>query len=239
MTIGVDQPRDRLPVLLADALVAVRAHLSPLRERELAPLARAQGRILAADVVADVDLPPWDSSAVDGFAARAADLIPGQVVKLRLAGEALAGHLFEGIVDEGQAVRILTGAQLPRGADVVLMQETCEFDAGSVAVCSDGRSKTHWRRRGEDVRVGSVVLPAGRRLRAQDVALAGAVGCRELTVHKQLHVGVFSTGDELCEPGGARASGQIWDANRCLVRALIEQWAAWLSIAGYCATSLV
>jgi molybdopterin molybdotransferase len=209
-------------MLLANALAAVAAQLSPSTEQEVVPLARACGRILAADLVASLDVPPWDSSAVDGFALKAADLVPGQVVNLRMVGDALAGHPFEGFVEAGQAVRILTGAQLPRGADMVLMQETCAVNAGTVAARGDGHSKTHWRRQGEDIRAGSSLLPAGRRLRAQDVALAGVVGCRELIVRKPLRVGLFSTGDEVCEPGTARGRGQIWDANRCLLRALLE-----------------
>jgi len=210
------------PVLLADALAAVRAQLSPPREHEIVPLAAAAGRILAGNLLAEADLPPWDSSAVDGFAIRAADL-QGEAATLRLTGEALAGHPFPECVEAGQAVRILTGARLPRGADLVVMQETCSVDGDTVRVPGGRGGKSNWRRRGEDVRAGAAILPAGHRLRAQDLALAGAVGYRTLTVYRQLRVGLLSTGDELCEPGAAREDGQVWDTNRGLLRALLER----------------
>jgi molybdopterin molybdotransferase len=148
MTIVTAQPGDMRPVLLADALVAVRAQLAPSHEPELVPLARACGRILASDVAAVADLPPWDSSAVDGFALKAADLTPGELVTFRVVGEALAGHPFDGPAQTGQAVRILTGAQLPQGADLVVMQENCLIDGDAVKVRADGCSKSNWRHRG-------------------------------------------------------------------------------------------
>src|SRR5262245_40766912 len=210
MPSGISQPRDMHPVLLADALAAVRAQLSPAAEHEVVSLAVATRRILAGNLLAKADLPPWNSSAVDGFAARAADLQPGEPATLRLAGEALAGHPFAGCVEAGQAVRILTGARLPRGADLIVMQEICVVDGGTVKLPSDPGSKGNWRRRGEDVRAGTTILPAGHRLRAQDLALAGAVGYRTLAVYRQLRVGVLSTGNELCEPGAEREDGQVW-----------------------------
>jgi molybdopterin molybdotransferase len=223
MLSGISEPRDMLPVLLADALPAVRAQLSPVREREVVPLAAATRRILAGNLLAEMDLPAWNSSAVDGFAVRAADVQPEQVVTLRLAGEALAGHPFAGSVEAGQAARILTGAQLPSGADLVVMQETCIVDGETVRVPGGSGRNSNWRRRGEDVRAGMAILPAGHRLRPQDLALAGAVGYRTLAVFRQLRVGLLSTGDELCELGAEREDGQVWDTNRSLLRALLER----------------
>ncbi len=209
-------------IRLADAVAAIRAHLCPIRDTELVDLSRARGRVLAEDLIARVSLPHWDSAAVDGFALRASDLVPARLNKLTLVGEAAAGHPFGGIIGPRQAVRILTGAPLPMGADLVVMQEACRVDGSCLLVRGDTAGKTHWRVRGEDIDLGSRAIVVGRRLRAQDVALAGALGCKKLQVRRKARVGLFSTGDELCEPGEALANGQIWDANRCILRGLLE-----------------
>jgi molybdopterin molybdotransferase len=209
-------------IRLADAVAAIRAHLCPIRDTELVDLSQARGRVLAEDLIARVSLPHWDSAAVDGFALRASDLVPARLNKLTLVGEAAAGHPFGGIIGPRQAVRILTGAPLPMGADLVVMQEACRVDGSCLLVRGDTAGKTHWRVRGEDIDLGSRAIVVGRRLRAQDVALAGALGCKKLQVRRKARVGLFSTGDELCEPGEALANGQIWDANRCILRGLLE-----------------
>ena len=171
---------------LAEAHDAVRAQLSPVLEQQAVTLARAHGRVLAADLIANVDLPPYDNSAVDGYAVRSVDLVPDRAVTLRLAGEAAAGHPFEGVIQAGETVRILTGAPLPQGADLVVMQEVCFTQGDTVGVRAHAQTKRHWRRRGEDVSTGSRILLSGHRLRSQDLALAGALGCKELIVRRQL-----------------------------------------------------
>jgi molybdopterin molybdotransferase len=215
-----DRP-DPPPVLLSEALVAIGSQLSGRRDQEAVPLSHATGRILGADLVSNVDLPHRNSSAVDGFAVRAADLAPGGFARLSLIGEAAAGHPFHGIIGQGQAVRVFTGASIPQGADLVVMQESCSADGGGVEVRWDGRGRTHIRPRGEGISSGAKVIGAGRRLGTCDVALAGALGCTELSVYKRLRVGGFSTGDELREPGEPLGDGQVWDANRCLLRGLL------------------
>lgn len=209
------------PMRLADALKLVRPQLVPVRERESVELHDAHGRVLALGLVAPIDLPPDDCSAMDGFAVRTTDLVPDAIASLRVIGEAAAGHPFDGIVAPGQAVRILTGATLPRGADRVVEQELCIREGNNLHLRGNPHSKDHRRRRGKDVRIGAELFPAGHRLRAQDAALAGALGLRQLTVFRRLRVGLFSTGDELCEPGHARRDGQIWDANRLLLPGLL------------------
>jgi len=216
-----DYERPSRPVRIAEALQLVRPQLVPVRERESIELRQVRGRVLAAGLIAPVDLPPHNSAAMDGFAIRSAELVPGAITRLKVIGQAVAGHPFDGRVAQGEAVRVLTGAPLPDGTDRVVEQELCVREGSVVQLRGGGHGKDNWRRRGEDVRAGAVVLPAGHRLRAQDVALAGALGLRELTVFRRLRVGLFSTGDELCEPGQIRQSGQIWDANRLLLPGLL------------------
>jgi molybdopterin molybdotransferase len=208
---------------LAEALAAIRSQLSHITKQETVPLPEARGRILAEDLVAGVDLPVCNSSAVDGYALRSSGLSDEGAGCFRLVGEAAAGHPFLGIVGDGEAVRILTGAPLPAGADTIVMQERCRIGERGLEVRNHPKGKTNWRERGEDVRIHALALSAGRRLRAADLALAAALGRKDLSVFRRLRIGLFSTGDELCEPGEHRGHGQIWDANRSLLRGLLEQ----------------
>jgi molybdopterin molybdotransferase len=209
------------PVVLADALERVRAQIPVIREREDVALRDAHGRILAAAVEAPVDLPLYDSSAMDGFAVRSEDLTRGAVPSLRIIGQAAAGHPFNGSISHGEAVRILTGSRLPTGADRVVEQERCMISGGHVYVRSTPAAKDNWRRRGEDIRMGSSVFSMGHRLRGQDVAMVGALGITHVTAFRRLRIGLFSTGDELREPGQALQSGHVWDANRLLLPSLL------------------
>ncbi len=208
---------------LDEALQAMRAALSSNLETEVVPSGGTVARVLARDLVSDVDLPPFDASAVDGFAVRAQDLPQGVAAALRLTGSATAGHPFEGVLKAGQSVRILTGAPLPEGSDMVVMQEYCRANASVVAIDANRTNKPNWRRRGEDVAAGAVLLEKGRRLTTTDVTLASALGRATLAVFKQLKVALFSTGDEVREPGEELREGQIWDANRSLLSAMLSR----------------
>jgi molybdopterin molybdotransferase len=222
MTRFAGMPDDGDAMLLADAVALIRRQLSPVRDNETVNLHQVRGRVLADDLVTTIDLPPHDTSAMDGFAVRSADIATGKTTSLRLVGDAAAGHPFDGAVGEKEAVRILTGAAVPQGADRVVELERSVIIGGSVHAQADVLAANNIRRRGEDVASGTRVFRAGHRLRAQDVALAGALGQSTLRVRKPLRIGLFSTGDELCEPGTQPGPGQIWDFNRLILPGLLE-----------------
>jgi molybdopterin molybdotransferase len=216
-----------------EALALLDARLVAVTEPETVELRAALGRILADDLAATRDVPPHDNSAVDGYAVYFDDLAAEADTVLPLApGRATAGHPLGADQPRGTAVRIFTGAPMPAGAagegpDTVMMQEDCEElgagDARRVRIPPGIRRGSNRRKRGEDVRAGSIVLKRGQRLRPQDIGLAASIGCTALEVRRPLRVAVFSTGDEIREPGSALPPGCVYDANRFTLAALLAQ----------------
>jgi molybdopterin molybdotransferase len=209
---------------LAQALSTLETRIEPVVGSESVDLRVACRRILAEDVTAPRDLPPADNAAVDGYAVRARDL--EAAAALIVVGRAAAGHPFSGVVGRGQTVRIFTGAPMPDGCDTVVMQEDAAVDGGSVVVPATVPAGANRRRAGEDLAAGQLALERGRRLEPHDVALAAALGRRQLVVYRPLRVAVFSTGDELHEPGDDLPPGGIYDANRHALTALLERLGA-------------
>ena len=189
-------------------------------------LRAARGRVTAADIKAPVDLPPFDNSAVDGYAVRHADLTPEADTRLAIAGRLTAGRRPDIALKPAQAIRIFTGAAMPAGADTVFMQEDVRVEGDRVIVPSGLKLGANRRLAGEDVAKGAVVLPAGTVLEAQHVALAAALGLTEIEVRRRLKVAIFSTGDEVVEPGTPRGGAAIYDANRYLLAGLLERLGA-------------
>ncbi|HEY5216116.1 MAG TPA: molybdopterin molybdotransferase MoeA, partial [Pseudolabrys sp.] len=204
-------------LLLADMERLIGERISPVAEIERVSLRDARGRVTAVDVTAPVDLPPFDNSAVDGYAVRHADLNAGGDTTLVVAGRLTAGRQADMTLKPGQAIRIFTGAPMPAGADTVFMQEDVRLAGEQVIVPSGLDLGANRRFAGEDVPAGRVVLPAGTLLEAQHIALSAALGLTQIDVRRRLKVAIFSTGDEVVEPGSARGGAAIYDANRYLL----------------------
>jgi molybdopterin molybdotransferase len=200
--------------------------IAPVAEVERVPLHGARGRVVAIDVKALVALPPFDNSAVDGYAVRHADLRPNGDTTLTTSGRLTAGAGLNFEVKSGQAIRIFTGAAIPKGADTVFMQEDVMVEGVHVTVPKGLKLGANRRLAGEDVPAGAVVFPAGTVLEAQHVALAAALGLTEIEVRRRLKVAIFSTGDEVVEPGSARGASAIYDSNRFLLTELLERLGA-------------
>ena len=213
-----------LPIAEAERLIAER--IAPVAEVETVPLAAARGRVIARDVRAPIDLPPFDNSAVDGYAVRHADLAADGDTRLTIVDRVTAGRAATRALKPGEAIRIFTGAPMPAGADTVFMQEDTREEGGAVIVPPGLKRGANSRVAGEDLRAGTVMFPAGRRLTASHVALAAAVGLTALPVRRRVRVAVFSTGDEIVEPGQALPPAALFDANRYLLAGLIERLGA-------------
>jgi molybdopterin molybdotransferase len=210
-------------LLSVDAAAAMIAERIPaLGGTETVPLSAALGRVLAGDLRAPIPLPPFFNSAVDGYAFRHADLARDGESRLRIAGRLQAGTAATRIAP-GTAIRIFTGAPMPEGADTVMMQEDAREEAGDVILPPGLKRGANCRPAGEDVARDTVAIAAGRRLTPPDIGLAAALGLTALDVTRRVRVGVFSTGDELAEPGAPLGAAKTYDSNRFTLMALLAK----------------
>ena len=225
-----------LPIEVALQRLLDLADAAPIEQAESVALADAEGRVLAADLIAGLDLPPWPNSAMDGYALRNADWTGEPLV---VSQYILAGQAPEPL-QAGTCVRIFTGAPLPAGADTVEMQENAEVLAdGRVRFTEPLHVGQNVRPQGQETRIGDCVLDAGTRLGPVELGLAASLGAAQLTVRRKPRVAVLSTGDELVEPGKALGPGQIYNSNRTLLCAWLRRLGCEVVDAGILADDLV
>ena len=206
-----------------EALQRLEAQVTPVVGREEQPLERCAGRIAASRVIALRAAPAASNSAVDGYAYRSACLAGAATGTLALLeGSAAAGHPWSGIVAKGGALRILTGAPLPAGADTVVLQEDVEARGGEIRILRAPRPGANVRSAGEDLLEGAAAVESGRPMRPQDLAQAASAGVCRIEVFRRLRVGVLSTGDELRQPAELRKPEDVADANRPMLMALAD-----------------
>lgn len=211
--------------LPADAVNAFLAKLvAPVTQTERVPLFEALGRVLAADIVSPISVPPHDNSAMDGFAFDGAQLVPGQPLQLQTIGTAFAGPAWQGSVGPGQCVKIMTGAVMPAGLDTVVPQEFTQLQGDVVTVPADVVKPGDNRRKlGEDLMAGQPALQKGERLSPAALGLVASLGMGEVAVFRRLRVAYFSTGDEILSFGEAPRDGAVYDSNRYTVFGLLTR----------------
>ena len=203
---------------LEEVLDILEENARPIEACETVSLGQASGRILARELISPFDVPAFDNSRMDGYAVRAAECTKDLPISQVIAAGSQAAPLAP-----GTAARIFTGAVLPAGADTVVMQENTRSDGATVSFTQPVVSHQFIGRTGEDIGKGQAVLSAGHRLQPQDLGMAASMGCAELKVFRRPRIAIFSTGDELREPGETLEAGQIYNSNRYLLGALVKR----------------
>jgi molybdopterin molybdotransferase len=205
------------------ALESITSEIHAVEGKERLTITASLGRVLAEQVIAPFDVPPHRNSAMDGYAIRYEDLDTAADTQLKVIGKSFAGQPFDGSVNKGEVVRIMTGAVVPTGADTVVMQEHVQADGDHITLSADHKLGQNIRHPGEDMKQGAQVLQAGRIINAADIGLMASLGIAEITVRRKPRVVIFSTGDELRGIGENLGEGDIYDSNRYTLRALLSR----------------
>jgi molybdopterin molybdotransferase len=216
-----DYDPNSMPVAKAREVIA--RFLQPVTATERLSVRAALGRVLAEDLVSPLNVPAHDNSAMDGYAARFADLKGDVDVALKVTGTAFAGAPFQGAVKAGECVRIMTGGVVPAGADTIVMQEHVKAVQDRVTIGPGHKKGQNLRRAGEDLSVGQIALTRGLPLRPAEVGLISSLGIGEVNVYRRLRVAFFSTGDELVSIGTQLKEGQIYDSNRYTLHGMLTR----------------
>lgn len=204
-----------------EAITLLLNQVNPLTDSEVVQLTQGLGRVLAEDLASSIDLPPFNNSAMDGYAFRFEDLLEGE--SLTLIGQSFAGHPFEGVAKPHTCVRIMTGAPLPNGYDTVQMQEKVTAKDDAIFIEAPKAVGANIRYRGEEVTTGGKVLVRGTQIGAAELGVLATIGANQIRVTRQIKVAFFSTGDELRPVGSELAPGQIYDSNRYSIQGLLSR----------------
>ena len=215
-----DPPKDRL-ISYDEALQQLIAKISPKQKITSKPLLESFGKVLAESQRSTIDVPQSDNSAMDGYALNTEDLAATGETELPVLQRVAAGQVAEPLLP-GTAARIFTGAPIPAGADLVIMQEQVQLIGDTIHFDIKPESGSNIRPAGNDIRSGDTILQKGCRLRPQDIGLAASVGLESLPVYEKIRVGMFLSGDELVEPGKPLAAGKIYDSNRYTLQGMLQ-----------------
>lgn len=204
-----------------EAIALLLKQVNTVDDSEVVQLSQSLGRVLAEDLASSIDLPPFNNSAMDGYAFRFNDLAGNE--SLTLIGQSFAGHPFEGVPKANTCIRIMTGAPVPDGYDTVQMQEKVEAKENSIFIEAPKAKGANVRYRGEEVKTGGKVLVSGTQIGAAEMGVLATIGANQLRVTRQVKVAFFSTGDELRPVGTELAPGQIYDSNRYSIQGLLSR----------------
>lgn len=208
---------------IEEALSKMLTPIKPITDTIERSLPEALGFVLAEDLLSPINVPPFDNSAMDGYAVRIADLEKNTT--LVLAGKSFAGLPFDGVWPENTCIRIMTGAKIPHGSDAVIMQENTKVDGDAITFTQDNvKPNMNIRPTGDDIEQGNVVLAKGARLTARDIPMIATLGFSHVKVFRKPKVAFFSTGDELRPLGTTLEDGQIYDSNRYGIKPLIDNF---------------
>ncbi|VAX05686.1 Molybdopterin molybdenumtransferase [hydrothermal vent metagenome] len=207
---------------LKQALEKILADITPIDMVETLTIIDAFGRVLAEPITSPLNVPPYQNSAMDGYAVRSADLPDSGDISLKLIGTSWAGTPFAGEVGEKQCVRIMTGAKMPEGANTVIMQEQVQVNDQQISIGDCHQAGQHVRHIGEDIKEGDVVLQPGKSLNAAELGLLASLGIAKVKVYRPLKAAFFSTGDELRAVGETLEEGQIYDSNRYTIFGMLK-----------------
>lgn len=196
--------------------------ITPILDEEIVPLNKARNRILARDIIAPINVPSECNSAMDGYAICLSNTPSEKMASFKIIGQAFAGHPFEREIKQGEAVKVMTGGIIPKGANCVIQQEWVSESNGHIFLTKNGTENLNIRNVGEDIQKGMVILEKGRKIAPADIGLAASVGIKEISTIRRPLIGVLSTGDELKQPGEICHSGEIYDSNRPLLIALLQ-----------------